>query len=260
VNRTESPAATKALRHTLLVRVTHWVTVVAFIALIVTGGEIVISHPRFYWGETGNVNMKPWLTIPIPASRDSVPTGYNYQMPDQNGWSRYLHFEAAWVTVLTAFVYGFSSVLNGHFRRDLIPPPASRTFKAVRDVFARYLRPPHRDSTEPTSYNVVQQIAYLGVIFVLFPLVIWTGLALSPSFDSAVPATVNLLGGRQSARTLHFLVSGALLLFVIVHVTMVTLSGFRSHMRAMIVGSASASLKSTPNRDAVPNFSSQEQI
>ena len=70
------------------------------------GLEIVVSHPRFYWGETGNVNMRPLFTIPIPASRDTVPTGYGYMMPDQNGWSRYLHFQAAWVLVLTALVYG----------------------------------------------------------------------------------------------------------------------------------------------------------
>jgi thiosulfate reductase cytochrome b subunit len=83
---------------------------------------------------------------------------------------------------------------------------------------------------------VLQRTAYLVVIFVLFPLVIWTGLALSPAFDSAVPAAVNLLGGRQSARTLHFFVSGALVLFLIFHVTMVALSGFKSRMRAMISG------------------------
>jgi thiosulfate reductase cytochrome b subunit len=83
---------------------------------------------------------------------------------------------------------------------------------------------------------VLQRTAYLGVIFVLFPLVIWTGLALSPAFDSAVPAAVNLLGGRQSARTLHFFVSGALVLFLLVHVAMVALSGFRNRMRGMISG------------------------
>ncbi|MGB3630824.1 MAG: cytochrome b/b6 domain-containing protein, partial [Terracidiphilus sp.] len=79
---------TKLRRHSGIVRVTHWLTSVAFVALLVTGFEIVISHPRFYWGEVGNVNTKPLFVIPIPASRDTVPTGYNYVMPDQNGWSR----------------------------------------------------------------------------------------------------------------------------------------------------------------------------
>ena len=84
----------------------------------------------------------------------------------------------------------------------------------------------------------MQRIAYLAVIFVLFPLIIWTGLALSPAFDSAFPWAVNVLGGRQSARTLHFFVSGLLVLFLVVHVTMIFLAGFWSRMRAMITGRA----------------------
>src|SRR5690348_9228661 len=104
-------------RHSALVRVTHWLTFISFLALAVSGLEIVVSHPRFYWGETGNVNMKPLFSIPIPASRDLVPTGYGYVWPDGNGWSRYLHFEAAWVLVLVGLVYAVASLLNGHFQR-----------------------------------------------------------------------------------------------------------------------------------------------
>ena len=111
-----------------------------------------------------------------------------------------------------------------------------RSWGAVRDVFARYIRRAPPDEAESYSYNVVQRIAYAAVIFVLFPLVIWTGLALSPAFDSALPATVNLLGGRQSARTLHFFVSDLLVLFLFVHVTMIVLAGFWKRMKAMITG------------------------
>ncbi len=227
---------TRAVRHSALVRVTHWLTFLSFAALLITGGEIVISHPRFYWGETGNVNMRPLFVLPIPASRTTVPTGYKYVMPDQNGWSRYLHFQSAWVLVLTALVYGIAGLLNGHFRRNLIPERRDWTWRAYWARLAQYLhrQPPGRD--ESRSYNVLQRTAYLIVIFVLFPLMIWTGLAMSPSFTSAVPATAALLGGRQSARTLHFLLSGLLLLFVLVHIAMITLSGFRNRMRAMITG------------------------
>lgn len=210
---------------------------ISFLALVITGGEIVISHPRFYWGETGNSGTPPLFKIPIPASRDSVPTGYNYVMPDQNGWSRYLHFEAAWVLVLTGLVYVIAGLLNAHFRKSLIPPPAERRWSAFRSVFARYLRRAPANEAENLSYNVVQRVSYLAVIFVLFPLVIWTGLALSPSFDSAVPAAVNLLGGRQSARTLHFLVSGLLVVFFFVHITMIVLAGFWKRTKPMITGS-----------------------
>jgi len=227
---------TKIRRHSGIVRVTHWLTFVAFVALLVTGFEIVISHPRFYWGEVGNVNTKPLFVIPIPASRDTVPTGYNYVMPDQNGWSRYLHFEAAWVAVLTALVYGIYGVASGHFRKHLIPERRDWNGRAYRERIAKYLhrRPPDRE--EDRSYNVLQRTAYVLVIFVLFPLIIWTGLAMSPTFTAAFPLTAALLGGRQSARTIHFFVSWLLLFFLIVHVTMVAMSGFWRRVRSMITG------------------------
>ena len=100
---------------------THWITVISFCALLLTGVEIVISHPRFYWGETGNSGTPALFTIPIPASRDTVPTGYSFVMPDQNGWSRYLHFEAAWVLVLTGLVYAVAGLLTRHFRATCSP-------------------------------------------------------------------------------------------------------------------------------------------
>jgi thiosulfate reductase cytochrome b subunit len=216
--------------------VTHWITVISFFALLITGAEIVISHPRFYWGETGNSGTPVLFKLPIPASRDTVPTGYGYVMPDQNGWSRYLHFEAAWVLVITGLVYGVAGLFTAHFRKNIFPLPADRRWSAFREVFAKYLRRAPSDEAENHAYNVVQRISYLSVIFVLFPLVIWTGLALSPAFNSAVPAAVNLLGGRQSARTLHFFVPGLLVLFLVVHITMIVLAGFRSRMAAMITG------------------------
>jgi thiosulfate reductase cytochrome b subunit len=225
-------------RHAAVVRVTHWITVIAFLALLISGAEIVISHPRFYWGEVGNVRTTPLFTLPIPSSRDTVPTGYGYVMPDQNGWSRYLHFQAAWALVLTGLVYVMVSLWTGHFRKNLFPAPADRTWRAFWEVIAKYLRRAPPDEAEAHSYNVMQRTAYLTVIFVLFPLVIWTGLALSPAFDSVFPAAITALGGRQSARTLHFFVSGLLLLFLVVHITMVALAGFWGRVRAMITGRA----------------------
>jgi len=219
-----------------VVRVTHWLTFIAFVALLVTGGEIVISHPRFYWGEVGNVNIKPLFVIPIPASRSTVPTGDNYEMPDENGWSRALHFEAAWVAVLTGLVYGIFGLWSGHFRKDLFPARRDWTWRAYRDRIAKYLRRAPPDRVEERSYNVLQRTAYVVVIFVLFPLMIWTGLAMSPSFTAAFPATAELVGGRQSARTIHFFATWLLLLFLFVHVAMVALSGFSKRMRAMITG------------------------
>ncbi len=226
-------------RHSVLVRVTHWITTLCFFALVVTGAEIVISHPRFYWGETGNVLTEPLFKLPIPSSRNLVPSGYGYVLPDQNGWSRALHFQTAWVLVLTGLLYVISGLITAHFRGNLLPRKAELSWRSCAGVIAAHLRFERPSEADAWSYNVLQRITYLFVIFVLFPLVIWTGLALSPAFDSAVPATVTLLGGRQSARTLHFLVSLALVLFLLVHVVLVWRAGFVNRMRAMITGQTS---------------------
>ena len=228
-----APKRQPTLRHSAVVRVTHWLTTIAFLALLITGGEIVISHPRFYWGEVGNVNTTPLFSLPIPASRETVKTGYGYTMPDQNGWSRYLHFQSAWAAVFTGLVYVIAGFWSGHFRRNLVPERRDWTWRAYWARVTQYLRGRKPDAGE---YNVLQRTAYLAVVFVAFPMVIWTGLAMSPAFVSAVPASVVLLGGRQTARTLHFFISGVLLFFFLVHVLMVALSGFWNRTRGMITG------------------------
>ena len=197
-------------QHTAVVRVTHWITAVCFLALVVTGVEIVISHPRFYWGETGNVNTPSLFDIPIPASRSAVKTGYNYVLPDQNGWSRALHFQTAWLVAFTGLAYLIHGLRKSHFRARLL--------------------------SATSDYNTAQRITYLIVIFGLFPLIIWTGLAMSPAFTAAFPFTVNSLGGQQSARTIHFFVFLALFVFLLGHVAMVIRAGFRSYVTAMITG------------------------
>jgi thiosulfate reductase cytochrome b subunit len=230
------PAPAAPPRHSAAVRVTHWVTTLSFLALLVTGVEILISHPRFYWGETGNVLTPPLFQLPIPASRATVPTGYGYVLPDQNGWSRYLHFQSAWVVVSTGLLYVAFGFLTGHVRRNLVPARSDLSLRGLSTVVAQHLRFRPSRAEEAWSYNVLQRLTYLLVIFILFPLVIWTGLAMSPGIASAFPAAVTTLGGQQSARTLHFFVSVFLVLFFLVHVVMVYLAGFRSRVRAMIAG------------------------
>src|ERR1700751_5831340 len=126
-----APVTNLAPRPSALVRVTHWITFLCFLALLVTGIEIVISHPRFYWGETGNVLTTPLFQLPIPSSRRLVPTGYSYVLPDQNGWSRALHFEAAWIAVLTGWLYVISGLLTRHFRKDLVPRRADLSWRGL---------------------------------------------------------------------------------------------------------------------------------
>jgi thiosulfate reductase cytochrome b subunit len=239
VDRLPAVAAdTDAPRHAALVRVTHWLTTVCFLALLVSGLEIVVSHPRFYWGESGNVLTPALFSFPIPSSRATVPTGYGYVLPDQNGWSRYLHFEAAWVLVLTGALYVIWGALSGHFRKDLLPDAGDRSVQAFSRALVRHLRFARPVAADAWSYNLVQRLTYVLVIFVLFPLVIWTGLAMSPAFVSAVPSTVTILGGRQSARTLHFLLTLSLVAFLLVHVAMIWFAGFGTRVMAMITGRA----------------------
>ena len=222
-------------RHSAMVRATHWVATFCFFALLVSGLEIVVSHPRFYWGETGNVMTAPLFTIPIPASRSTVPTGYGYVMPDQNGWSRSLHFQSAWLVVFTGLLYVLAGIMTGHFQRNLVPRglSARSLSSAIRD----HLRWKSLRSQDASSYNVLQRLAYLSVVFVLFPLVVWTGMAMSPGVAAGFPGVVTSLGGQQSARTIHFFVTIALVMFFAVHVAMICFAGFGSRMRAMITGS-----------------------
>ena len=138
--------------------------------------------------------------------------------------------------VLTGALYVIWGAVSGHFRRHLLPEPSDRSVQAFSRALARHIRFARPAAADAWSYNLVQRLTYLAVIFVLFPLVIWTGLAMSPAFVSALPSTATLLGGRQSARTLHFLLTVSLVAFLLVHVAMVWFAGFGTRVLAMITG------------------------
>jgi len=179
--------------HSALVRVTHWVNALSFVALLVSGVAILLAHPRLYWGETGAFGAPSLIDLPLPL----VLTG-------QSGWGRSLHFLSAWVCVIAGTAYLLSGLPSGHFRYR--------------------------------GYDAAQRLAYFTVVILLVPAMIWTGLAMSPAVTSVAPFLVNALGGQQSARTIHFAVACALVLFLAGHVAMVALSGFRVRMRGMITG------------------------
>jgi thiosulfate reductase cytochrome b subunit len=189
------------VRHSPLVRITHWLTAGSFIALAVSGVAILLAHPRLYWGETGAVGTPSLIDLPLP-----------FMLTGQSGWGRYLHFLSAWIAVFTGIAYVLGGMRAHHFRQDLFRP------------------------ARPAKYNVVQRITYTAVVFVLFPLMIWTGLAMSPAVTSVLPMLVISMGGQQSARTIHFIVASLLVLFVVGHVTMVALAGFSRQIGAMILG------------------------
>jgi thiosulfate reductase cytochrome b subunit len=215
-------------RHTVLVRVTHWVNALGFFALVVSGVAILIAHPRLYWGETGGVGTPSLFDLPIPF------------MLGHSGWGRYLHFVAAWLCVLNGLLYAASGLLTRHFHHALLPSRADLAWGPLARVVSDHLRLKRPSEEESRSYNTLQRLAYLQVVFVLFPLIILTGLAFSPALVSVVPALATVFGGQQSARTIHFFVACSLVLFVFVHVFMVRLAGFRSRSLDMITGHGAA--------------------
>ena len=214
-----------AARHSAVVRITHWVNVVSFAGLVVSGIAILISHPRLYWGETGNWETPSLLDLPLP-----------FVLEGQNGWARYLHFLAAWAGVGNGVFYLLSGVIARHFRKNLLPRRGDLDWNSISKTLVSELRFRRGAGRESQTYNILQRVAYLVVVFLLFPAAIWTGLAMSPAITSVVPVIVNVAGGHQSARTIHFVVASALVLFLLVHITMVVRAGFGSRMRAMITG------------------------
>jgi thiosulfate reductase cytochrome b subunit len=210
-------------RHSAIVRVTHWITALSFVGLLVSGIAILIAHPRLYWGETGAVGTPSLIDLPIPF------------MIGHSGWGRYLHFLSAWVSVLTGLLYVVFGLLSQHFRKNLLPAKADLARGKMARIVWNELRW-KRPSEEEATYNVVQRLAYLSVVFVLFPLIILTGFAMSPAIASVIPVIRSGFGGQQSARTIHFFVALALVLFVCVHMAMVCLAGFTERVRAMITG------------------------
>jgi DMSO/TMAO reductase YedYZ molybdopterin-dependent catalytic subunit/thiosulfate reductase cytochrome b subunit len=238
--------APQSPRHSALVRVTHWTSALSFLVLVLSGIAILLAHPRLYWGEAGAVGGPSLLDLPLPFVLE-VPI---------RGPGRYLHFLAAWVIVFTGLVYVALGLVARHFGRNLLPARGQLTFSAVGRVIRGHLRFERSNEAELATYNVLQRLSYSTVVFVLLPLMIWTGLAMSPAVTSVFPSLVSALGGQQTARTIHFFVACSLVLFLLGHVALVWQTGFRRRMRAMITGRGEA----TPDAVVSAGLSRRELI
>ena len=212
------------VRHPLTVRITHWIFALAFFFLVFSSLPILIAHPRFYWGETGAIGTHPLFVLPLPL------------WVGRSGWGRNMHFLAAWVSLFAGLLYVGYGLISEHFRTKLLPSRADFTLNNLRRVLAEH-RTFDRTALQYSSrYNVFQRLAYLAVVFVLFPLIFLSGLAMSPAITSVVPSLVVFFGGHQSARTIHFCLAAALIGFFVLHVFMVVLAGFVSRTKAMVTG------------------------
>lgn len=221
---TDSAAPAIIYRHTRLVRITHWINALSFVLLVPSGIAILLAHPEFYWGEVGYFGHPAALTLPLEPNFDHT------------GWGRGLHFLFAWVLVLNGVVYLLCGLINGHFRRQMLPKRAELSGGHLWHEIREHLRFAKPTGEATRHYNVLQKVAYLVVVFVLLPLMLLTGLTMSPAVTAAFPELFTLFGGRQSARTIHFIVAGALALFLFIHLVQIFVVGFVNEMRSMISG------------------------
>jgi thiosulfate reductase cytochrome b subunit len=262
------PAREVIRRHSVVVRLTHWINLLAVALLLMSGLQIFNAHPRLYWGSYGANFDHAWLQ----ATAHDAPGGLRGGLRigglsvDTTGfigvsrgpaggplvrgfpmWAtlpswqdlatgRRWHFFLAWILVTNGLVYLVAGALNGHFRRDLAPRGGELSPRNLAASVVDHIRLRHPTGEAAKRYNVLQKLAYLAVVFVLLPGMVVTGLAMSPGFDAFAPWLTTLLGGRQSARSIHFICASLVVLFVIVHVVEVFLAGVFNEIGSMITG------------------------
>ena len=214
-------------RHALTTRVTHWVNVVCLTLLLMSGFQIFNAHPHLYWGQKG-ASFDPAIFSPgkfpgwatIPGWQD-LATG------------RLWHLFFAWIFVVNGVVYLLHGLFSGHFRRDFAPTVVQ--LRGIGRTALDHLRLRFPKGEESKTYNVLQKFAYIGVV-ILLPLMLLTGLTMSPGVDAAVPLLLDVFGGRQSARTLHFIFAWSILGFVLIHLIAILAAGPINEIGSMITG------------------------
>jgi thiosulfate reductase cytochrome b subunit len=252
-------------RHSLVVRITHWVNVLCMTLLLMSGLQIFNAHPALYVGNISTFD-DPVLAMGAVRKADGTPIGVTeifgkqfdttgvlgYSKVSDTRWAvrgfpswatipgyqdlatgRRWHFFFAWLFVINGLVYVGYTIVSGHWRQ-LVPTGAQLRYIGTSIREHLLLRFPKGE--EAKTYNVLQKLAYFGVIFVLVPILILAGLTMSPGVDAAFPWLLDIFGGRQTARTIHFICATLILLFVLVHVIMVLISGVWNNIRSMITG------------------------
>ncbi len=254
-------------RHSLAVRLSHWVNVLCMTVLLFSGLQIFNAHPALYWGQYGADGDPSFISIqaigdggqasgltyigPLTfhttgilglsevdgeADARAFPSWLTLPTYQDLAGGRRWHFFFAWLFVINGLVYLVSGLVTRHFRRDLLPARDELTAAHIGREIADHARLRFPKGQEARHYNTLQKLAYVAVIFLLLPLMILTGLTMSPGFNAIAPWLIDVFGGRQSARTLHFLAAFSLVAFVAVHIAMVVVSGVFNNLRSMITG------------------------
>ena len=253
-----------AYRHRLPTRIWHWVNALTVFVMLMSGLMIFNAHPRLYWGEYGANFDTPWLLVGSTPTKGYVQigsiklntTGVLGNWRDSHGqlqrrafpyWAtipssynlaagRRWHLAFAWVLSLGLIAFLFASLWNRHVLRDLAPTRDELKASHVWHDIKEHARLRFPTGNAALKYNILQKISYVAVIFVFLPLIILTGLTMSPAMDAAWPWLLDLFGGRQSARSIHFICAMALIAFILVHLTMVVLAGPINEIGSMITG------------------------
>ena len=251
-------------RHKLPTRIWHWINAIAIVILLMSGLTIFNAHPRLYWGSYGANYDPAWLQIGGEGERGYLQvgdwqvttTGVLGRWRDSEGnistrafpsWStipgfyslatgRLWHFFFAWIFALGWIAFLVTSLWNRHVQRDLAPRKSELSPRHIWHDIKQHARLRFPTGAAALKYNILQKASYIGVIFVLIPLMILTGLTMSPTMDAAWPWLLDIFGGRQSARSIHFICAMLLVLFILVHLVMVVLAGSLNEVRSMITG------------------------
>jgi len=217
-------------RHRLATRLWHWLNALAVIVLLMSGLMILNAHPRLYWGEYG-ANFDPaWLELPRMPGWATIPSTY-----DLAGARRW-HLAFAWLFVAGIVLFLVASAFNRHLWRDLLPRPRELAPGHVWADIRDHARLKFPSGEAALRYSLLQKLSYALVILLLLPVMILSGLTMSPGMDAAWPWLLDLFGGRQSARSIHFITAAAIGLFVFVHLVMVVLAGPVNEIRSMVTG------------------------
>ena len=254
-------------RHSVLTRLTHWLNALCFCCLLLSGLQIFNAYPRLHWGQYGADADHAFLSIGASESSDEphgyvsigdislATTGVLGMSKSDGDWiprafpawltlpsyqdlaaGRRWHFFFAWAFVLNGLCYWGAGFLSGHLRRDMVPGVRELAPRHIWREVIDHARLRFPEGEQARRYNTLQKLSYIAVIAGLSPLMVLTGLTMSPGVDAAFPFLLDIFGGRQSARTIHFITASLLVLFVIVHLAMVILSGPLNNIRSMITG------------------------
>jgi len=251
-------------RHTAMVRVLHWINAVLLLIMLMSGLQIFNAHPALYWGKSATFDH-PALSLTAMRAPDGSLQGVTQIGPfkfNTTGvlgvsnafgqmvargfpdWAtipgfkslalgRLWHFFFAWLFVTNGVLFASYAFASGHVRELF---PTLRDLRNIGQDIIDHLRLRFPKGKEALHYNVLQKLAYFTVIFIIGPLIVLTGLTMSPTMDSALPQLLSLFGGRQSARTIHFICAFSFVGFFIIHIVMVVLSGPINNLRSMITG------------------------